>query len=596
MRGLLSVLALARLACAVPSPYTITSTPASVPASLAHDVLTVHVLRADDFLSDETPEHERALIAERLTHVVLEVKFDDEERVLRVNDEKLYLGGLGGEGGDEPSQRVQVRAEALVLGEDNEIDSRAVSADELADFAEQTLPRGLVSTEVSIVEDSTEAFDDVEEGSSLTVKSYSVFVKITKVESLELTRSTTVLVPVLKLELTLRHDPSGRPISFTAFQIGPHPHGALPAVSIEEPDEDFEDSYLDELTYRDDEEGREPEKDHLCPPFPGPAPHDVEKGNGMGESPPAHPHPRPPPGPPRRGRPGPPRRGPSGPPPPGPPSPRRRGPPGPRRGPPPPSFEHERSFPPPPPFGRRPPPPPFEHGPEHERDRSSRSPPPPSEHTPEHAHGFPPPPPFGERSPPPYEHHHEHEHEHGFPPLPPLPSHHRHHDEEGYERPFPPQEREREYERRPHCPHEDQEEEDHRGPWRLERFEEDNEDEFPHHHHETQHRHHHEEEEVYFEDELVEDDLPRSHGRRPGGHHHSHHHPHRKFHHRHAHRPWFFNRLVHLAHSPALALAWTGVELMLFGVVVKVLIGKWTERETGRVRLAESEVDVAEKA
>ncbi|GAA5952293.1 hypothetical protein JCM21900_000477 [Sporobolomyces salmonicolor] len=561
MRGLLSVLALARLgafsptsslnlspadpslvfappalqACAVPSPYTITSTPASVSASLAHDVLTVHVLRADDLLSDETPEHERALIAERLTHVVLEVKFDEEERALRVNDEKLYLGGLGGEGGDEPSQRVQVRAEALVLGEDNENDSRAVSADELADFAEQTLPRGLVSTEVSIVEDSTEAFDDVEEGSSLTIKSYSVFVKITKLESLELTRSTTVLVPVLKLELTLHHDPSGRPISFTAFQIGPHPHGSLPAVSIEEPDEDFEDSYLDELTYRDDEEGRKPEADHLCPPFPGPAPHEVEKGNGMGESPPLvvvallvavcllrlsstnalsrH------------------------------------------------------------------------------RLRSADALPLLRSNTVRNTNTTAPrvrrllPPSTLQRTS-------------TASPLPLLSAsaplfhtsttaststasrlslvflhiiaittkkstsvHSRLRSASAsastnVARTVPTRTKRKKITG------------DH-GAWSASRRTTSTSSRTI----------------VTRLSTATTTRRRRSTSR-----------PHRKFRHRHAHRPWFFNRLVHLAHSPALALAWTGVELILFGVVVKGLIGKWRERETGRVRLAESEVDVAEKA
>ncbi|GAA5860783.1 hypothetical protein JCM1840_001964 [Sporobolomyces johnsonii] len=567
MRGLLSVLALATLAFTAPSPYTTTNTPASVSASLAHDSLTIHVLRADDLLSDETPEHERSLIAERLTHVVLKIKFDEEESALSVNDEKLDLSGLIGDGADEPSQRVQVvKAEALMLGEDNEIDGRAVSPDELAEFAEQTLPRGLVSTEVSIVEDATDALNDVEEDSSLTVKSYSVFVKITEIDSLELTHSTTVLVPVLKLELTLRNDESGRPVSFTAFQIGPRPHGSLPAVSIEEPEEDFEDGYLDELTYREEKEDKNPEKGHVRPPFPGPPPHKGEEGNGMDEYPHPHPHPPPPPGPPRRGPPGPPRRGPPGPP--------RRGPPGPPRGAPPPPFEHERPFPPPPPFGKRPPPPPFEHGPEHEHNRFPRPPPPPFDHHREHEH----------------EHHREHEHEHEFPPPPP---HRRPHGDEEYEHSFPPREREREYERRPHHHHEEEEAEDRRGPWRLEHFKEDNEDEFPHH----PHRHHHEEEEVDFEDELAEDESPRSPGRRPHGHHHSLHHPHGKFHHRHAHRPSFLHRLVRLAHSPAFVLAWTGVELILFGVVVKMLVGKWRARRTGTVRLAdESEVDVADKA
>ncbi|KAK4703633.1 hypothetical protein P7C70_g2581, partial [Phenoliferia sp. Uapishka_3] len=186
--------------------------------------LVVHVLRTDDLLSDYTPRHERSLILERLTHVVVRVQLDAEATTLAINDEQLDIQALvagGVEGTKEPRAQV-VKASAYRVPSNTQF-----RPEDLEAFADVALPKGIVSVELSIEEDKTDAFSvavpksetDTTDG-SVTMHSYNVFVKITEIEQHLLTHSTTVLVPILKVQLTYA-DQSGKPVSMKAYAIRP---------------------------------------------------------------------------------------------------------------------------------------------------------------------------------------------------------------------------------------------------------------------------------------------------------------------------------------------------------------------------------------
>ncbi|KAM0746894.1 hypothetical protein T439DRAFT_101457 [Meredithblackwellia eburnea MCA 4105] len=94
-----AALALSLTSLASAKPFTEESSTAVAVDRHSHGLLesgelVVHVLRTDDLLSDYTPSHERSLILERLTHLVLQVKLDGETNTIAVNDEPLNFQGL----------------------------------------------------------------------------------------------------------------------------------------------------------------------------------------------------------------------------------------------------------------------------------------------------------------------------------------------------------------------------------------------------------------------------------------------------------------------------------------------------------------------
>ncbi|KAI5478659.1 hypothetical protein MNV49_004686 [Pseudohyphozyma bogoriensis] len=167
----------------------------SSPALVQDGELTLHVVRTDDLLSDFTPRHTRSLILERISHVVLKVQLDAQAESLTINDQQIALAAN--------SQPAVVQSEALLLPKHAHVEGHTLDADQLAKLADKVLPPGIVSAEISVVEQSApekqigEADDEV----TVNMKAYKVFVTILEVDKEAVAHETTVMVPILEVQL-----------------------------------------------------------------------------------------------------------------------------------------------------------------------------------------------------------------------------------------------------------------------------------------------------------------------------------------------------------------------------------------------------------
>ncbi|ORY84718.1 hypothetical protein BCR35DRAFT_324768 [Leucosporidium creatinivorum] len=233
MKSFIGLLALASLAFGSPS-LEVESTPLRVSADVTDDSsLTVHILRTDDLLSHDIPRHERFSVLERISHVELRVSLDKEDGLFAINDEKIDLSGLVGDE-HHPQKHVQaIKAQAFSLAHTNTIDGKVYTTEELAALVAEHLPAGIIGTEVTVVEDKldeTALAQAAEEESSdearVSMKSYSVFVRITEVDDVsipnkkDISHDSTILIPVLQVSLTI-DDESGKPVKMQAISVRP---------------------------------------------------------------------------------------------------------------------------------------------------------------------------------------------------------------------------------------------------------------------------------------------------------------------------------------------------------------------------------------
>lgn len=165
---------------ALASPLTeFTNTAVSIDSDsslVSSGSLLVHVVRTDDLrmlsplllriklrdsaVSDFTPSHERSLILERLTHLVLRIQLDEDSGSLLVNDQAINLSAVREAKGLQVV-KAQVcplladccgnvvltlsLSQALVIpNEEMMVEGKLLSKKEILALAEKTLPVGLV--------------------------------------------------------------------------------------------------------------------------------------------------------------------------------------------------------------------------------------------------------------------------------------------------------------------------------------------------------------------------------------------------------------------------------------------------------------------
>ncbi|SCV73411.1 BQ2448_7337 [Microbotryum intermedium] len=202
---LISVHSFVSVASIVASPLHVETSSIKVTASLPsaeRSTLSLHLVRTDDLLSD-LDDHS---ILKRLTHIALKVELDEERQALSINGEKIDLKKLQK---DDVANRVQaIKAEAFTLSDEIKEafgQGEVMTQSEIVKSALQHLSKGIVSAEIRIAEEEV-APSMLPAGSSNKVADAQVSMKafavtITDVDSSSVMHSSSIMIPVLRIEL-----------------------------------------------------------------------------------------------------------------------------------------------------------------------------------------------------------------------------------------------------------------------------------------------------------------------------------------------------------------------------------------------------------